>query len=87
MALALGKVGAVWFGDNLLSGCKYLSILTQSLTMAASGACWQITTARAVPDVRADVRATKKVLEENADYAGKADQIMVAFLLLVQFLL
>ena len=83
MALALGKVGAVWFGDNLLSGCKYLSILTQSLTMAASGACWQITTARAVPDVR----ATKKVLEENADSAGKADQIMVAFPLLVQFLL
>ena len=51
--------------------------------MAASGACWQITTARAVPDVR----ATKKVREENADYAGKADQIMVAFPLLVQFLL
>ena len=45
--------------------------------MAASGACWQITTAR----------AAKKVLEENADYAGKADQIMVAFPLLVQFLL
>ena len=51
--------------------------------MAASGACRQITTAWAVPDVR----ATNKVLEENTDYAGKADQIMVAFPLLVQFLL